>query len=107
MIGAGGIRQEQPGARARLIRRVVFVVVGTLLGLAAGVALGSTQSRRYESTMQLLVGPVGADRSTLDAAGLLSRTYADLLSSRNAVNRAADSLGVTVDDRDVRAIADD
>lgn len=107
MIGAGGTRSDEPGARARLVRRVVFVALGTLVGLAAGVALGSTQSQRYESTMQLLVGPVGADRSTLDAAGLLSRTYADLLSSRNAVNRAADSLGVTVEDGDVRAVADD
>ncbi len=101
------MRRDEPGARARLVRRAVFVLFGVLVGLAAGVAISSAQQQRYESTMQLLVGPVGADRSTLDAAGLLSRTYADLLSSRNAVNRAADSLGVTVEDGDVRAIADD
>ncbi|MDH3302434.1 MAG: hypothetical protein OES24_18185 [Acidimicrobiia bacterium] len=107
MIGTGVSKQDEPGARARLVRRVVFVVIGTLLGLAAGVAVSSSQPPRYESTMQLLVGPVGADRSTLDAAGLLSRTYADLLSSRNAVNRAAESLGISVDDGDVSASADD
>ena len=101
------MRQDEPGTRARLVRRAVYLLVGTLLGLAAGIAITSRQQPRYESTMQLLVGPVGADRSTLDAAGLLSRTYADLLSSRNAVNRAADSLGVSVDDGDVSTVADD
>ena len=107
MIGGRRFGSSEPGARARLVRRVVYAVMGALLGLAAGIAISSTQPQRYESTMQLLVGPVGADRSTLDASGLLSRTYADLLTSRNAVNRAADSLGVTVADGDVTAIADD
>lgn len=104
-----GIRlaRDEPGARARLLRRAAYVALGALLGLAAGIALSSRAPQRYESTMQLLVGPVGAERSTLDASGLLSRTYADLLTSRNAVNRAADSLGVTVEDGDVSAIADD
>jgi polysaccharide biosynthesis transport protein len=49
----------------------------------------------YESEATLLVGPVGANQDTLDAAGSLTRTYAGVSETATIVNRAAAQLGLT------------
>lgn len=84
-----------------------LAVIGLAVGLGVGFLVGQSRPSTYDSTAQLLVGPIGADRSTLDAAGLLTRTYADLLTSRTAVERAAALVGVPAEDVTVSAIADD
>lgn len=87
--------------------RWAYPVVGLLIGLSFGWIVGQSRPALYDTTAQLLVGPIGADRSTLDTAGLLSRTYADLLTSRSAVERAAEATGITADDVTVTAIPDE
>src|SRR5207244_32263 len=49
----------------------------------------------YAADARLLVGPINADAATLQAAGQLSRTYADLATSRPVIERAAANAGVT------------
>jgi len=87
--------------------RRAYPVIGLLIGLTVGWIIGQSQPAVYDTTAQLLVGPIGGDRSTLDTAGLLSRTYADLLTSRSAVERAAEATGISADDVTVTAIADE
>ena len=93
--------------RRRGAPKVLRVLLGIALGLLAGIAFQELETDRYESTVRLLVGPIGGERETLDAAGLLSETYADVMSSRAAVERAAAELGVVIDPDDVSALADD
>lgn len=67
---------------------------GWLLGLAAVVAgvaafsLASLSAPTYSAEVRLLVGPVSADYSTLRASGELGRTYAELATSRPALEAA-------------------
>lgn len=98
---------RRAGFRRRTPFKVAVVLVATALGLAGGLLFRELQTTRYESTVRLLVGPIGGERTTLDAAGLLSRTYADVMSSRAAVERVAAELQVSVDPDDVTARADD
>jgi capsular polysaccharide biosynthesis protein len=66
--------------------------------VAAAIAWPLTSGLRktYEADMKLVVGPVNADYSTLEAAGALSRTYADLAQSRSIVEAAARSAGLSL-----------
>jgi capsular polysaccharide biosynthesis protein/Mrp family chromosome partitioning ATPase len=49
----------------------------------------------YESEATLLVGPVSADRDTLQAAGSQARTYAGVTETAVVVDRAAAEVGLT------------
>lgn len=49
----------------------------------------------YESEATLLVGPVSADRETLQAAGTQARTYAGIAQTATILNRAAREVGMT------------
>lgn len=88
-------------------RRIGAALAGLLLGLVAGVVYAQLQPTRYESSVQLLVGPIGAERSTLDASGMLARTYAGILASREMLDRVGAGLGVPVSAADVTAVADE
>jgi hypothetical protein len=89
------------------VMRALIVLLCGLIGLGVGVLVTGQEEQRYESTVRLLIGPLGADRSTLDAAGLLSRTYVDVVTSREAVDAASAEVGVRVDPEDVRAVTDE
>ena len=102
-----GDQGGRSGLRRRTPFKVLIVLAAAGLGLAAGLLFREVQTTRYESTVRLLVGPIGGERATLDAAGLLSRTYADVMSSRAAVERVAAALQVSIDPDDVTARADD
>lgn len=97
-------RSEQ--GRARRLKAALVLALG-LVGLVVGLVVASLQPTRYESTARLLIGPIGGARETLDAAGLLSTTYADLIQSRAVVARVSADLDVAVDPDDVRATADE
>jgi capsular polysaccharide biosynthesis protein len=49
----------------------------------------------YESEATLLVGPVSADRETLQASGTQARTYAGIAQTSIILNRAAREVGMT------------
>ncbi len=102
---AVGADRRDGGPRRRL--RVVFILGVGVLGLLAGLVVAATRPTRYDSTVRLLVGPIGGARETLDAAALLSTTYADLLSSRAVVSRVSESLGIDLQPEDVSARADE
>ncbi|MFQ5557736.1 MAG: hypothetical protein ACE5GB_09565, partial [Acidimicrobiales bacterium] len=66
--------------------QVAIVIASLVVGLIAGrVITGGGSDATYESSGKLLVGPISADRSTLDAAGLLARTYSEILESEGAL----------------------
>ncbi len=101
--------ERRPSGQAQangVLVRAVSIVVATVLGLGIGVVITSSRTIVYESSARLLVGPIGADRSTLDAAGLLARTYADVVSRRGAVDDAVEPLGLDTPD-EVSAVADE
>lgn len=89
-----------------VLGRAISVVLATVLGLGLGLALTASRATHYESSARLLVGPIGADRSTLDAAGLLARTYADVVSRRGAVDDAVEPMGLDAPD-EVSAVANE
>lgn len=62
-------------------------------GLTAWIA-ASSATKTYEAEAKLLVGPVSGDYPTLQAAGALGRTYAELAHSRRVVEDAARQAGV-------------
>jgi uncharacterized protein involved in exopolysaccharide biosynthesis len=78
----------------QLVRRWWWLLSASAL-LAAGAAwvLASSAARTYEAETKLLVGPVSGDYPTLQAAGALGRTYAELAHSRRIVTDAARSVG--------------
>ena len=89
--------------------QIGIVIVSLVAGLVAGrLVTGGASASKYESTVKLLVGPISADRSTLDASGLLARTYSEILESTKS--RRAATAGLELDDFEsvkVRAVADE
>jgi capsular polysaccharide biosynthesis protein/Mrp family chromosome partitioning ATPase len=78
-----------------LIRRWWSVLA--LAGLVCGLGAHGVVSRvhpTYESTEQLLTGPVNTDFDTQRAAGQLARTYAELSTTRPLLQAVADEVGV-------------
>ncbi|HEX4733544.1 MAG TPA: Wzz/FepE/Etk N-terminal domain-containing protein [Thermoleophilaceae bacterium] len=69
-------------------------------GLTAWIA-ASSATKTYEAEAKLLVGPVSGDYPTLQAAGALGRTYAELAHSRRVVESAARQAGVKLTDSQV------
>lgn len=66
----------------------VLIAAGVLSGLA-GYAVVSQVQPTYESSVQLLTGPVNTDFETLRAAGELARTYAELAITRPVLQQVA------------------
>jgi hypothetical protein len=62
---------------------------------AAGVAwvMTARAPKTYEADVKLLVGPVSGDYPTLQAAGLIGRTYAELAQSEPIVTAAVSAAG--------------
>jgi uncharacterized protein involved in exopolysaccharide biosynthesis len=78
----------------QVVRRWWWLLSASAL-IAGGVAwvLASGADKTYEAETKLLVGPVSGDYPTLQAAGALGRTYAELAHSRRIVTDAARSVG--------------
>ena len=75
-----------------LLRRWLWLLVVSAVA-AALVAwlIASHAGKSYDAGTKLLVGPVSADYSTLQASGALGKTYAELAASRPILAAAARS----------------
>jgi capsular polysaccharide biosynthesis protein len=75
-------------------RRWWLLAAGALAaGLVAWLVASHTQ-KTYEAGAKLLVGPVSADYQTVQAAGMIGSTYAELAASRPVAEAAARSARV-------------
>jgi polysaccharide biosynthesis transport protein len=87
-----------------------LMIASALLAGLAGYAAASGGPPVYESRVRLLIGPVSTSLEVLRASDLLSRTYAELITSDALLESTIEALGLdrTSDDlRDaVRATAD-
>ncbi len=79
----------------QFIRRYwVVLAIWAAVGAAAAYVFAQRIQPTYESTAELLVGPINADFDTQRAAGNLTRTYADLATSGPILRAAATEAGV-------------
>jgi tyrosine-protein kinase len=72
---------DTPGLRGfvKVVRRWRWMLVAaTLAAAVAGYITASDGAPRYEARAVLLVGPLNVSKETLDAAGQLAQTYAEL-----------------------------
>ena len=95
-----------PVVRRWWLALLAAAVVAGCIGLGVASVIAPT----YEAEVRLLVGPLNTDVNTLRASGQLARTYAELATSEPLLAATISSLedpGVTVDDVDVRATADE
>jgi uncharacterized protein involved in exopolysaccharide biosynthesis len=85
-----------------LVRRWWWLLLAAAVagGLTAWI-VASSATKTYEAEAKLLVGPVSGDYPTLQAAGALGRTYAELAHSRRVVEAAARRAGVKLTPRQV------
>jgi capsular polysaccharide biosynthesis protein len=91
----------EPGLLPLLRRWWWLLALSALAAAVIAWPLTSGLRKTYEAEMKFLVGPVNADYATLEAAGALSRTYADLAQSRRMVEAAARSAGLKLTRRQV------
>ena len=76
------------------VRRWWWVLlVGTVVAGLVAYALVSTVDEKYTAQARMLVGPIAADKDTLEAAGQLARTYAELATSEPLVASVAREVG--------------
>ena len=76
------------------VRRWWWVLlVGALVAGLVAYALVSTVDEKYTAQARMLVGPIAADKDTLEAAGQLARTYAELATSEPLVAQVARQVG--------------
>jgi succinoglycan biosynthesis transport protein ExoP len=59
-----------------------LLLVGAVVGGAAGYFVASRSAPTYESDVKMIVGPINTDYDTLRAAGELGRSYAELAVSK-------------------------
>jgi uncharacterized protein involved in exopolysaccharide biosynthesis len=76
-----------------------LLLAGALVGGLTAWIVASSATKTYEAEAKLLVGPVSGDYPTLQAAGALGRTYAELAHSRRVVAAAARDAGVKLSSR--------
>ena len=81
----------------------VLLAGAAVAGLVA-LAIVSTVDDQYTADTRVLVGPISADKDTLEAAGQLARTYAELATSEPIVAEVARQVGR---DDQVEDIVDD
>jgi uncharacterized protein involved in exopolysaccharide biosynthesis len=85
-----------------VVRRWWWLLLAAALagGLTAWI-VASSATKTYEAEAKLLVGPVSGDYPTLQAAGALGRTYAELAHSRRVVAAAARNADIKLTSRQV------
>src|SRR4051794_25949499 len=96
MSMARGRARRMDTSLLQLLRRSwLLLLVGTIVGGVAAYAAASRMTPTYESSVQLLVGPINANFDTQRASGNLARTYADLTTSGPVLTAAARRAGVS------------
>jgi uncharacterized protein involved in exopolysaccharide biosynthesis len=78
-----------------------LLLAGAIAGGLTAFVVASSATKTYEAEAKLLVGPVSGDYPTLQAAGALGRTYAELAHSRRVVATAARDAGVKLSSRQI------
>lgn len=72
-----------------------LLVVGTAAAAFVGFLVASRVPPTYEAQTRLLVGPVsGGDKDTLQAAGQVARTYAEVATAAPILQRAVTRIGL-------------
>jgi len=80
-----------------LLRRWwLFLLGGAILGGLVGNLVASNSAPTYRADVKLLVGPINAESLQLEASGALSRTYAELATSRPVLRYAIRKTGARV-----------
>ena len=78
------------GGFIKVVRRWRWMLLAaTLVAGVAGYVAASVGAPRYESRAVLLVGPLNVSKETLEAAGALSQTYAQLARTQTVLNATA------------------
>ena len=72
-----------------------LLVIGAVVAALMGYLVANRLPDTYEARAQLLVGPLSADKDTLDAAGAQARTYAALATTTPVLDATARSVGLT------------
>jgi polysaccharide biosynthesis transport protein len=83
-----------PGLLPLIRRRWRLLGAAVIASALVGFVGASLATKTYEAQTRLLVGPVNAEYGTLQAAGQLGRTYAELARSVPVVQAAARQAGV-------------
>jgi capsular polysaccharide biosynthesis protein len=81
-----------------------MLLAGAVVAALVAYAIVSTLDEQYTAGTRLLVGPIAADKDTLEASGQLARTYAELATSEPLVRDVAQQVGR---DEPVEDIVDD
>jgi uncharacterized protein involved in exopolysaccharide biosynthesis len=85
-----------------LVRRWWWLLLAAALaGALTAFVVASSATKTYEAEAKLLVGPVSGDYPTLQAAGALGRTYAELAHSRRVVVSAARRAGIKLTQKQI------
>ena len=72
-----------------------LLVIGAVVAAFMGYLVANRLPDTYEARAQLLVGPLSADKDTLDAAGAQARTYAALATTTPVLDTTARNVGLT------------
>ena len=72
-----------------------LLVIGAAVAAFMGYLVANRLPDTYEARAQLLVGPLSADKDTLDAAGAQARTYAALATTTPVLDTTARNVGLT------------
>src|SRR3954452_1848026 len=87
---AGTSASPGVGGFVKVVRRWRWMLVAaTLVAGGAGYNPGSRRAPRYESHAVVLVGPLNVSKETLEAAGELSQTYAQLARTQTVLDATA------------------
>ena len=80
-----------------------LLLISAVLAGFSGHLVSSNTSPQYESSAQLLVGPINTDVETLRAAGALVQTYAELATSRPLLSSTIAELGLPLTPDELKA----
>jgi polysaccharide biosynthesis transport protein len=72
-----------------------LLVIGAVVAAFMGYLVANRLPDTYEARAQVLVGPLSADKDTLDAAGAQARTYAALATTTPILDATARNVGLT------------
>ncbi len=78
-----------------------LLVAAWVAGLA-GFYFASRIDPTYESTVELVVGPINTDADTLRGAGLMIQTYGQLATTETVLTRTLGDLGLDMPARPAR-----
>ncbi len=89
------------------------LLVGAVLGGLAGNYVANRSAPTYEAEVKMLVGPINTDFDTIEAAGELGRSYAEIARSRPVLRDAIRETGarttptVMLEDNAIRTTSND